>query len=132
MVGGPSIVFDRYHEVEKTKIRFTSKDCRRIVGYDANSLYLYFSGLEMPCGKEKYMEIEDPYDETMIKRTCDRILSGRLFGFLQVDIEVPEHLMDTFSEFSPLFAVDKIPEEVTPQHMKDYCIKTGRKEPPKK
>ena len=43
--GGPSIIFYRYHEADKTKIRQAeegeaAKPCEKIVGYDANALYL--------------------------------------------------------------------------------------------
>ena len=39
--GGPSIFFNRYHEAGKTFIRYTSnKPCKKIIGYDANALYL--------------------------------------------------------------------------------------------
>ena len=47
MVGGPSIIIHRYHEVGKTKIREKemedrgkqAKTCQKIVGYDGNALY---------------------------------------------------------------------------------------------
>ena len=50
IVGGPSIVFHRYHSVNETLIRNMTK-CRNIVGYDANALYLYCLGLDMPVDK---------------------------------------------------------------------------------
>ena len=31
------------------------------------------------------------------------IIDGRLFGYVQCDIEVPEHLRDYFSNFPPIF-----------------------------
>ena len=31
------------------------------------------------------------------------IIDGRLFGYVQCDIEVPEHLHDHFSSFPPIF-----------------------------
>jgi hypothetical protein len=40
IVGGPSIIFHRYHEKDKTHIR-GGKLCKRIWGADANALYLY-------------------------------------------------------------------------------------------
>ena len=56
MVGGPSIIFCRYHESEKSRIRshqYTdAKICSKVVGFDGNSLYLSYSGQEIPCGKE--------------------------------------------------------------------------------
>ena len=39
LVGGPSIVFHHYQEKDKTRIR-GGKMCKRILGYDANALYL--------------------------------------------------------------------------------------------
>ena len=55
------------------------------------------------------------------------VLNDKLFGFFQVDIEVPEQLMDKFSEFSPLFILSEVPEDQIPQHMHAYKINTGRK-----
>ena len=46
IVGGPSIIFKRYAEAYKTYIRQGStpheadKLCKKIIGYDANALYL--------------------------------------------------------------------------------------------
>ena len=67
MIGGPSIVFCRYAAAGVSQIRShiysrseagakliaDAKTCRAVLGFDANSLYLYCSGQEMPCGKEK-------------------------------------------------------------------------------
>lgn len=71
MVGGPSIIFDRYHEARKTKIREQEmkaerrepKICQKIVGYDANALYLWAIMREMPTGsftrrKENNFKVE--------------------------------------------------------------------------
>ena len=41
IVGGPAIIFHRYHEKDVTKIRGGGETCRSIVGYDANALYLW-------------------------------------------------------------------------------------------
>ena len=53
--GGPSIIFHRYHEAGKTKIRESEKGqaaklCEKIVGYDANALYLWALMQNMPTG----------------------------------------------------------------------------------
>ena len=53
-------------------------------------------------------------------------MRGELFGFLQVDIHVPNELIDKFREFCPLFVVDTIPEELIPRHMKEYQERTRR------
>ncbi|XP_072172025.1 uncharacterized protein [Diadema setosum] len=49
LVGGPSIVFTRYHEQGVTKIR-GGKICQKVVGYDANALYLWAIMQDMPTG----------------------------------------------------------------------------------
>ena len=129
MVGGPSIVFCRYAEAGVSQIRShiysraDAKICRSVQGLDANSLYLYCSGQEMPCGKEKVFHCDPEEKDKLIQN----VLNGKLFGFFQVEIEVPEQLRKHFSEFSPLFILDEVPEEQIPQHMKDYQINTGRK-----
>ena len=37
IVGGPSIIFNRYHQANKTYIRNLDKLCKTIIGYDANT-----------------------------------------------------------------------------------------------
>ena len=129
MVGGPSIVFCRYAEAGVSQIRShiysraDAKICRSVQGLDANSLYLYCSGQEMPCGKEKVFHCGPEEKDKLIQN----VLNDKLFGFFQVEIEVPEQLQKHFSEFCPLFVISEVPEEQIPQHMKDYQINTGRK-----
>ena len=107
MIGGPSIVFHRYHEAGKTRIRRVcynpatktwgplpdGKVVRRIVGYDAASLYLWCVGEEMPCGVLTY-DLPSLY----LTQVLAEVQGKRFFGFVQVDIHVPEHLRDHFSE----------------------------------
>ena len=50
IVGGPAIILYRYHEKGITKIRRGSELCRKIVGYDANALYLWALTQDMPTG----------------------------------------------------------------------------------
>ncbi len=49
-IRGPSIIFNRCEEVDKTLIR-GSKLCRNIIGFDANALYLWAIMQDMPVGK---------------------------------------------------------------------------------
>ena len=49
IVGGPAIIFHRYHEKDITKIR-GEETCRSIVGYDANALYMWALMQDMPTG----------------------------------------------------------------------------------
>ena len=129
MIGGPSIVFCRHAEAGVSKIRShiyreeDAKICRSVQGLDANSLYLFCSGQEMPCGKEKVFKCNPEEKNEIIQN----VLNDKLFGFFEVDIEVPEQKRKRFSEFCPLFVISEVPEEQIPQHMKDYKINTGRK-----
>ena len=129
MIGGPSIVFCRHAEAGVSKIRShiyseaDVKTCRSVLGLDANSLYLFCSGQEMPCGKEKVFKCNPGEKDELIQN----VLNDELFGFFEVDIEVPEQKRKRFSEFCPLFVISEVSEEQIPQHMKDYKINTGRK-----
>ena len=132
MVGGPAQVFTRYHEKVITRIRShvygeKSKLTRDIIGYDANSLHLYISGDVMPCGKDTLVVNKKPFDQKRIARFSKDILKEKVFGFTQVDIEVPDELHDKFSEMSPLFVVQEIPDRDIPDEIKIYKEKTGRK-----
>ena len=49
IVGGPAIIFHRYHEKGVTRIR-GGETCRTVVGYDANALYLWALMQDMPTG----------------------------------------------------------------------------------
>ena len=55
LVGGPSIVFHRYHEASLTRLRSvkhgkTAKLCHSVLGVDANALYLHCMMWDMPMG----------------------------------------------------------------------------------
>ena len=65
VVGGPSLVFTRYHAVGVTKVRSHQtaepRLCKNILGYHANALYLSTMLREMPCGKERVVHYNDVY-----------------------------------------------------------------------
>ena len=126
VVGGPSIVFTRYHEVMKTKIRShkfrEAKLCKNILGYDANALYLSTMLQDMPCGKEKVVYYEEKDTPSFI----EKVKKGEWFGFAEVDIEIPPHLFSKFEEMCPFFVNKKIPEQAIPDKMFEYIKKTGR------
>ena len=50
LVGGPSIIFNREVISGVTKIRQGEKIAKRVIGFDANSLYLYCFSLDFPTG----------------------------------------------------------------------------------
>ena len=75
IVGGPSIVYHRYHEKDVTEINrlhynqeenewfynSEGKTVNTIVGFDANALYLYCLGQEMLCGKLEWIPTKEEY-----------------------------------------------------------------------
>ena len=128
VIGGPSIVFTRIHEAGRTKIRDhqfdNARTCQRVLGYDANALYLSTMAKEMPCGKETVRHFKDPVRTAPVLER--NLRNGTWFGFAEVDIEVPQELWPKFEEMPPLFINKEIPEEAMPPAMMDYLKRTGR------
>ena len=128
VVGGASLVFTRKHVAGQTRIRShkyeQSNIVKRIMGFDANSLYPCTMAMEMPCGQEFVENYKDPVQ--VAQKLMGRMYSKRWFGFAEVDIEVPQDLWEMFEEFPPIFINQSVGEEGIPQHMKDYLAKSGR------
>ena len=80
----------------------------------------------MPCGKDALVVNKKPFDQKQIAKFLKDVLKGKVFGFAQVEIEVPDELYDKFSEISPLFVVQEIPDRDLPKEMKTYKEKNGR------
>jgi len=99
-----SLVFHRYHEKDKTYIQrskyidgkwqLDSKEnlVKNIVGFDANVLYLWCLGQVMPYGKLQYV----PKSEIDL---------NTIFGFIKVDIIVPEELYNYFGKFPAIVKI---------------------------
>ena len=51
------------------------------------------------------------------------IMDGRLFGYVQCDIEVPEHLRDYFSNFPPIIKNTVVSRDKIGKLMKQYAEK---------
>ena len=49
------------------------------------------------------------------------IIDGRLFGYFQCDIEVPQHLRDYFSNFAPTFKNTAVSRDDIGDLMKQYA-----------
>ena len=49
------------------------------------------------------------------------IQDDRLFGFVECDIEVPDHLKDYFSEMTPIFKNTEVSLNDVGQHMQEYA-----------
>ena len=131
VVGGPSLVFTRYHEAGKTRIRShqhtDAKLCQNILGYDANALYLSTMLREMPCGKERVVHYTDEYQVDAAPILTQRLKEKSWFGYAEVDIEIPNHLHQKFEEMCPFFHNKMVPTKAVPKHMKEYLRATGRK-----
>ena len=96
VVGGPSLLFTRKHEAEKTAIRShkyeNARMCPRVLGYDANALYPSTMLEDMPCGKEKVVHYENPAE--VVENFIGRLRRKEWFGFAEVDILVPRELWE--------------------------------------
>ena len=82
----------------------------------------------MPCGKGTLVLNKKPFDQKRIAKFSKDVLKGKVFGFAQVDIEVPDELYDKFSEMSPLFVVQEIPNCNIPDEMKSIRKKLAEKQ----
>ncbi|GMF13489.1 unnamed protein product [Phytophthora lilii] len=112
----------------ETKIR-GDKQCKKVIGFDANALYLWALGNDMPCGR---LVKEEAYDGIV-----QDILDDKVLGFLECDIRTPDHLKDYFSKMTPIFKNVLIVctnENVIGTHMYEYnvsrekqCAKPARK-----
>ena len=54
----------------------------------------------------------------------------RLFGFVECDIEVPDHLKDYFSEITPIFKNTEVSLKDVGQHVQDYAKEHNIKDIP--
>ena len=122
VVGGPSLVFSRKHKVGETRIRSHKYDLarltKRIVGFDANSLYPSTMLQEMPCAKETVVHYDNPAQA--VESLVSRLRRKQWFGSAEVGIEIPCELWERFEEFPPLFVNRSIVPDAIPQHMRDH------------
>ena len=118
MVGGPSIIFTRYHEAGKTRLRDTHTDCQPklcqgVLGYDANSLYPWCETQLLPVGPCVHYEIDPSHPQGWLKPT----LASKKFSQLQMNYclkqEGMKHKWNTGSEvkIGPFFIDGYWPEE---------------------
>ena len=101
-IGRPSTVFHRYHERDVTTITTvkrkddkyivedTNKIVKKIIGFDANALYLYSLMQEMPTSylRHEIFEENNNIDINHLLHTT--------FGFYEVDITVQNDDFDKF------------------------------------
>jgi len=68
----------------------------------------------MPTGKHEHIK---NYDLSKLEQD---ILNDKLFGFVQVDIETPEHLKEYFKEMTPIFKNAKIKFDDIGEYMQNF------------
>ena len=77
------------------------------------------------CVKEHLRE-SFPYKRPLREeRLLEQIRSGKLFGYVQYDIEVPEELKKNFATFPPIFKNTNVGRHDIGLLMKDYAEKEG-------
>ena len=65
-----------------------------------------------------------PYKRPLSEeQLLQRIIDGQLFGYVQCDIEVPEHLQSYFSNFPPIFKNTVVSREDIGSLMREYAEK---------
>jgi len=98
--GGPSIIFHRYHEAGKTKIRevelkdkgIEPKTCQKVLGYDANALYLGAIMQDMPTGSYTRRRSDTNFKPEHSRRMADEWIAWEA---VQRGIKIRNQLNDT-------------------------------------
>ena len=75
---------------------------------------------------KKHLRESFPYKRPLREETLlEQIRSGKLFGYVQCDIEVPEELKEKFANFPPIFKNTNVGRHDIGLLMKDYAEKEG-------
>ena len=101
MVVGSAQVFTRYREKDITRIRShvheeKSKLTKGVIGYDANSLYLYCSGGVMPCGKDALAVNKKPFDQKKLQNFQRMFSKEKFLGFRRLTLK---YLTSSMTDF---------------------------------
>ena len=73
---------------------------------------------------ESYLRANFPYKRPLIEeKLLQGLINGQLFGYVQCDIEVPEHLRDYFCNFPPIFENTVVSRNDIGDLMKEYAEK---------
>ena len=75
---------------------------------------------------KSYLRANFPYKCPLSEeKLLQQLIDGRLFGYVQCPIEVPEHLRDYFSNFPPIFKNTVVSRDDIGNLMKEYAEKEG-------
>ena len=84
------------------------------------------------CVKDHLRE-SFPYKRPLREESLlEQIRSGKLFGYVQCDIEVPEELKEKFANFPPIFTNTNVGRHDIGSLMQDYAEKKGLLSQPRK
>ena len=82
---------------------------------------------------KSYLRANFPYKRPLSEeQLLQQIIDGRLFGYVQCDIEVPEHLRDYFSNFHPILKNTVVSRDDIGNLMKEYAEKEGTMSQPRR
>ena len=76
-----------------------------------------------PCSDHWKTGDKHPRKQSEIMRA---VSEGTFYGFLEVDISVPAHLREYYSDFPPLFATVEVPLDVVGQYMQNKIGQLGK------
>ena len=93
----------------------------------------WWSLYETDAPVKSYLRANFPYKRPLSEeQLLQQINDGPLFGYVQCDIEVPEHLRDYFSNFPPIFKNTVVSRDDIGDLMKEYTEKEGTKPQPRR
>jgi hypothetical protein len=119
--GGLSLPVHRFHNAGKTyikravlnpnksgpnKLEYEEGDLvTGIISYDANSLYPYAYGGDVPC---EFVKTEK---NLSYEQFLTQIAEDKVFGFYTVDIEIDQKYWNEYSDYPPFFITTDIPND---------------------
>ena len=95
-------------------------------GYEIVEMWEFewWSLYETDAPNKSYLRANFPYKRPLSEeQLLQGIIDGRLIGYVQCDIEVPEHLRDYFSNFPPIFKNTVVSRNDIGDLMKEYAEK---------
>ena len=87
--------------------------------------------LEFVEKRQPYFYQKHKYSTVSKKQILDAVIHDELFGFVEVDLHVPDHLHDTFQEMSPIFCNTEIPFEQIGSFMQNHMRKNNISDKPR-
>ena len=130
IVGGPAIIFHRYHEKNVTRIRGGGETCRSIVGYDANALYLWALMHDMPSDGIRAVERKRVSGQTSHSRMGRWPSSGSRANRTERDARSDIRVMAAKSELGSFRSMDGVLRRAPPINSMDVSGTVARNATP--